>query len=153
MRIRKKRMRPRRVLRGAKLEGAAIRELSDLSSWKDLPLTWAALAQRLGVSRQAIATKSAVQLAYNEAHKRLKAASEDQYSPEAIARRTSEERIASLEVEIKELRSQRDRWIERWAWIEHNAHQYGYDPDKLFEPLQPTPRNILHIEVDGRRGR
>jgi hypothetical protein len=89
MRIRKKRMRPRRVLRGAKLEGAAIRELSDLSSWKDLPLTWAALAQRLGVSRQAIATKSAVQLAYNEAHKRLKAASEDQYSPEAIARRTS----------------------------------------------------------------
>jgi hypothetical protein len=30
MRIRKKRMRPRRLLRGAKLEGAAIRELSDL---------------------------------------------------------------------------------------------------------------------------
>ena len=75
MRIRKKRMRPRRVLRGAKLEGAAIRELSDLSSWKDLPLTWAALAQRLGVSRQAIATKPAVQVAYDDAHKQLKAAS------------------------------------------------------------------------------
>jgi hypothetical protein len=143
MRIRKNRMRPRRVLRGAKLEGAAIRELSDLSSWKDLPLTWVGLAQRLGVSRQAIATKPAVQAAYDDAHKRLKAASKDQYSPEAIARRTAEERIASLEVEIKDLRSQRDRWIERWACIEHNAHQYGYDPDKLFEPLQPVPRNVV----------
>jgi hypothetical protein len=143
MRIRKIRMRPRRVLRGAKLEAAAIRELSDLSSWKDLPLTWAALAQRLGVSRQAIATKLAVQVAYSDAHKRLKAASKDQHAPEAIARRTAEERIASLELEIKELRSQRDRWIERWACIEHNAHQYGYDPDKLFQPLQSMPRNIL----------
>jgi hypothetical protein len=135
MRIRKKRMRPRRMLRGAKLEGAAIRELSDLSSWKGLPLTWMTLAQRLGVSRQAIATKLAVQVAYGDARKRLKASSKEQYSPEAIARRTAEERIASLEVEIKDLRSQRDRWIERWACIEHNAHQYGYDPDKLFQPL------------------
>jgi hypothetical protein len=95
MRVRKKRMRPRRALRGAKLEGAAIRELSDLSSWKDLPLTWAALAQRLGVSRQAIATKPAVQAAYDDARKGLKAAAKDQYSPEAIARRTVQERIAS----------------------------------------------------------
>ena len=144
MRIRKKRLRPRRMLRGAKLEGASIRELSDLSSWKDLPLTWMALAQRLGVSRQAIATKPAVQIAHGDAQKRLKAASEDQHSPEAIARRTSEERIASHESEIKELRSQRDRWLERWACIEHNAHQYGYDPDKLFEPLQPVPRNVVN---------
>src|ERR1700730_3802054 len=143
MRIRKKRMRPRRMLRGAKLEGAAIRELSDSSSWKGLSLTWMTLAQRLGVSRQAIATKPAVQVAYGDAHKRLKASSKEQYSPEAIARRTAEERIASLEVEIKDLRSQRDRWIERWACIEHNAHQYGYDPDKLFQPLQPVPCNVV----------
>jgi hypothetical protein len=83
--------------------------LNDLSLWKGLPLTWAALAQRLGVSRQAIATKPAVQVVYDDAHKRLKAASKDQYSPEAIDRRTAEERIASLQLEIKELRSQRDR--------------------------------------------
>jgi hypothetical protein len=95
-------------------------------------LTWEELAQRLGVSRQAIAGKPTVQQAYQVAHKGLNATTGEQHSPEALARRTFEERIYALELELKELRPQRDKWIERWGTVEQNCRLYGYDPDKLF---------------------
>jgi hypothetical protein len=55
-----------------------------------------------------------------------------------------------LEAEIKELRSQRDQWLERWACIENNAHQYGYDPDKLFAFRSPMHLivTVLRSETD-----
>ena len=136
-RKRAKRLRPRRVLRGENLLQAALKELADAASWQSEqgPLTWFALARRLGVSRQAVATKPAIQEAYAAAQDKLRRAALDTSNPQAVVRRTLEDRVAHLEAEIERLGRERDGWIEQWVAAEHNCRLYGYDPDKVFAPI------------------
>ena len=143
IRKRAKRLRPRKVLRGSLLVNAALKELADTASWQtDLaPLTWLALAHRLGVSRQAIATKPVIKEAYAVAQERLQKAKVDTADPQVVGRRSLEERVASLHAEIEQFGRERDAWIERWVAVEHNCRLHGYDPDKLFAPLDKPRRS------------
>jgi hypothetical protein len=137
MRAQIRRLRPRRDLRGKRLEETAIRELRDADSWRTgTPLSWKTLAARLGVSRQALATKPAVVEAYHATKLEFKKAHGK--SPEAVLKRTLSDRIKELETRLRERDHQLDAWVQKWATIEYNCRLYNYDPDKLFA-LPPKP--------------
>lgn len=128
-------LRPRRALRGAHLNEAAIRQLADLESWSAELLTWDNLAKRLGVSRQAIEnkkTRPAVYEAFHAAKAALKAGAP---TPTADLRRTLAEQIKSLRDTIEAKDRQLDAWAEKWAAVEFNAHKKRIDPDLLLQPL------------------
>lgn len=125
--------RPRLRLRGKRLESAALRELADIESWKtEGPLTWGVLAKKLGVSRQAIATKPSVKEAYHHAQKELKRASGN--SPEAIIKRTLESQLQRMKQELAEKDALLDRWIEKWVGVEVRCRQRGINPDEILGP-------------------
>lgn len=129
-------LRPRRALRGALLDEAAIRQLSDRGSWSAELLTWDNLAKRLGVSRQAIEnkkTRPAVYEAFHAAKAALKEGAST--SPSAELRRTLAEQIKSLRDTIEAKDRQLDAWAEKWAAVEFHAHKNGIKPDLLLQPL------------------
>lgn len=128
-------LRPRRALRGALLNEAAIRQLADRESWSAELLTWDNLAKRLGVSRQAIENKKTRPAVYEAFHAAKAALKEGAPTPTAELRRTLAEQIKSLRDTIEAKDRQLDEWVERWAAIEHNAHAKGVDPDLLLMPL------------------
>jgi hypothetical protein len=136
MTLRNRILRPRSPLRGPRLNEAALKELADLESWSAEMLTWANLAKRLNVSRQAIENKKKRPLVYEAFHK-TKAALRGSLpsSPDAVAKRTIQDEINSLRDTIKAKELQLDEWAEKWAAVEFNAHRHGYNPDLLFAPL------------------
>lgn len=141
MSTRPRRLKPRGYLRGKRLLDAALRELSSTASWMHgESLTWGSLAARIGVSRQALASKAAVVEAYHRAKKEI-AALEDG-SPLAVVRRSLDQRIADLEMQLKERNRQLDAWIEKWVTVEYNCRRYGYEPDKILEPLAKPNRTL-----------
>lgn len=143
-RRRPKRLRPRHVLRGPRLIQTALRELEDLTSWQaeGQRLTWQALAARLGVSRQAVATKPELQEAYRRAQERLRNPPPNASDPVVATRRSYEQRIAQLEAELARLREERDGWIQRWMQVEHNCRLHGVDPDQIFAPVPAPDRRL-----------
>ena len=121
-------------LRGPTLVAAALRELADTNSWRDgEPLTWENLADRLGVSRQAIATKDAVKQALHKAQAELKR--DPSLSPAAVVRRTYQDQIEELRCQLAERDRQLSTWIEKWVTVEVNCLKYGYKPDLLLGAL------------------
>ena len=130
----------KRPLRGQALVDAALRHLSDVASWAapNEPLTWDALAKRVGVSRQAVATKSVITAAFSEAKEKIRGFSADYFSPEKVHRRDVDERIQEMEKTIKDLTRERDGWIERWVQVEANARANSLNADLLFQPV-PKP--------------
>jgi hypothetical protein len=141
MSIKKRRLKPRGNLRGNRLQDTALRELASTASWHNgESLTWDSLATRLGVSRQALASKPAVVEAYHRAKKEI-AALEDG-SPQAVVRRTIDQRVADLEMQLNERNRQLNAWIEKWVTVEYNCRRYGYEPDKILEPLAKPNRTL-----------
>lgn len=122
--------------RGAKLELAAIEELHDPIKWDGVQITWEALAKRLGVSRQAIATKPAVVAALNEAKKRQRSA---EAGGGAAPRRSLEQRVAALQQQVEDHKRREAAWVEKWAQVEANCVRYGYNADLLWAPLGRPP--------------
>jgi hypothetical protein len=59
-----------------------------------------------------------------------------------VVRRTLDQRVADLERQLTERNRQLDAWIEKWATVEYNCRRYGFDPDKILEPLA-TPNRTL----------
>ena len=107
MSVRKRRLKPRGHLRGKRLQETALRELASTASWHEKdPLTWGSLATRLGVSRQALASKSAVVEAFHRAKREI--VTLDGSSPHAIVRRTLDQRVADLERQLTERNRQLD---------------------------------------------
>jgi hypothetical protein len=118
-----------------------LRELSSTASWcNEEPLSWEALAARLGVSRQAIAIKPAVVEAYHSAKKDVAAFKGG--SPQAVVRRSLEQRVAEMQKKLDERDRQLNVWIEKWATVEYNCRRYGHDPDKILEPLVKPNRAL-----------
>ena len=141
MNARKRRLKPRAHLRGKRLQDTALRELASSASWQEgEPLTWQSLATRMGVSRQALASKPAVVEAYHKAKKEIAAVGSN--SPLAIVRRSLEQRIADLSNQLTERNKQLNAWIEKWATVEYNCRRYGYDADKILEPLAKPNREL-----------
>jgi hypothetical protein len=139
--IRKRRLKPRGHLRGNRLQETALRELASTASWRENePLTWDALAARLGVSRQALASKPAVVEAFHRAKREIAAL--EGSSPHAVVRRTLDERVADLEGQLTERNRQLDSWVEKWVTIEYNCRKYGFDSDKILEPLAKPNRTL-----------
>lgn len=137
MNPRKRRLKPRAHLRGKRLQDTALRELASTASWQEgESLTWVSLATRMGVSRQALASKPVVVEAYHKAKKEIAAIGAN--SPQAVVRRSLDQRIADLNSQLTERNKQLNAWIEKWATVEYNCRQYGYDADKILEPL-PKP--------------
>lgn len=127
-------------LRGKRLEAAALRELADPLAWdENNPLTWKSLAGKLGVSRQALATKPAIVEAFSKAKIGLGEYIGLADGRRAI-RRTLEQRVDELERQLSEKQRELDRWVEKWVTVEHNCRTYGYDADKIFEPLSKPSR-------------
>lgn len=135
-------MKKRRPLRGQPLVDSALRHLSDVASWAspNEPLTWDALAKRVGVSRQAVATKPAITAAFCEAKENIRKFSGDYFSPEKIHRRNVAEQIDELKQTIADLTRERDGWIERWVQVEANARKHAIDADILFQPVVKPDR-------------
>jgi hypothetical protein len=129
-------------LRGKALVDTALRELSDTASWAPphAPLTWERLAARLGVSRQAVATKSQIKDAFARSKAELSRWSVEYFKPAEVVKRTLEDKVAALELEVKQLKSERDGWIEKWVQVEVNARRHGIDADLLFQPLAKPVR-------------
>jgi hypothetical protein len=141
MSIRKRRLKPRGHLRGNRLQETALRELASTASWHEKePLTWGSLATRLGVSRQALASKPAVVEAFHRAKGEIAAL--EGSSPQAIVRRTLDQRVADLEGQLSERNRQLNAWIEKWVTIEYNCRRYGLSPDKILEPLAKPNRTL-----------
>jgi hypothetical protein len=134
MRTQVRRLKPRRNLRGERLKEVAIRELEATETWRqDVPLSWQALASRLGVSRQSVAKKPAVVEAFHRAKATLRKHLSD--SPEVAVRRTLEQYVEELRLLLREKDRVLDSWIEKWVTIEHNCRSLGYDADKVLQPL------------------
>jgi hypothetical protein len=132
----------RRGLRGPALESAALRELADTNSWREgEPLTWENLASRLGVSRQAIATKDSVKEALHRAQAELKR--DPSRAPAAVVRRTYQDQIDDLRRQLAERDRQLNAWIEKWVTVEANCLKYGYKPDLILEALIKPDRTGL----------
>lgn len=141
MSTKKRKLKPRGGLRGTRLQETALRELANTSSWRDgESLSWASLATRLGVSRQAVAMKPAVVEAFHRAKKEVTAM--EGSSPLAVVRRTLEQRVADLQDQLDDRNRQLNTWIEKWATVEYNCRRYGYDPDKILEPLMKPNRAL-----------
>ena len=79
-----------------------------LGSWHDQPLLGVSRAT-LGVSRQAIATKTSIHAACGAALKKFKREIDTYDTPERIARRTTDEHINALALRVNEQRAQPDR--------------------------------------------
>lgn len=62
-----------------------------------------------------------------------------------MLRKPLEERIASMEEEILDLRRKLDGWIERWVAVEYNARLLGLDADKIFAPMSPPDRMLVNV--------
>ncbi len=141
MSIKKRRLKPRGNLRGSRLQDTALRELASTASWHNgESLTWGSLAARIGVSRQALASKTAVVEAYHRAKKEI--ATLENSSPQAIVRRTLDQRVADLEMQLNERNRQLNAWIEKWVTVEYNCRRYGFEPDKILEPLAKPNRTL-----------
>jgi serine protease inhibitor ecotin len=95
---------------------------------------------RLGVSRQALASKPVVVEAYHLAQKEVGALEKN--SPHSIVRRTLDERVVDLEKQLEERNRQLNSWIEKWVTVEYNCRRYGYEPDKILEPLVKPNRAL-----------
>src|SRR5664279_3285724 len=113
-----KKRRPRRALRGKRLIDAALREVADFFSWTaGTPLTQESLAARLGVSRQAIATKPVIVDAIRKTKAELRMGGGEQ-APDKVVRRTLEQRLEQLQKEKAQMQAQLDAWIEKWVTVE-----------------------------------
>ncbi len=137
MRTQNRRLKPRTKLRGTRLEEAALRELAKLDTWQSIPISWEALATRLGVSRQALAKKVTVKEALRHAKSELK--KQAGITPDAVVKRTLQARIAELKNELKEKDRQLDAWVQKWATIEANCSKHAFPADKILEPLLLIP--------------
>ena len=107
-------------------------------------MTWGNLAERLGVSRQALETRSPEEKqvlsdAYWKQKESLRR-TENGSNPTKVIRRTFEERIEAAKTETAQLRKQLDCWIEKWATVEYNCRRLGVDADKILEPLAKPDR-------------
>ncbi len=123
---------------------AALREVDDFASWtRDGGFTWNKLAARLGVSRQALEAKNKGELgpAVERLRADLKKTDGGQNSTKLV-RRTFDQRIQHLEAEREELRTQLDRWIEKWVTVEENCVTLNISPDQILAPLA-KPNRLL----------
>lgn len=129
------RKRTRLRLRGDRLTAAALRELADIECWAREPgLTWVELASRMGVTRQAVATKPEIVEAYHKTKTALNEARP--MSPEAIVKRSMMERLESMKVEMAEMQIKLDRWIEKWVAVEAYCHANGSNGDAILDPFK-----------------
>jgi uncharacterized protein YceH (UPF0502 family) len=135
----KRRRRSRRhALRGKFLVEAAVKELGDIVSWQNGPrLTWNNLAARLGVSRQAVATKELLKQPFEHAKKEIR---KNYSSAKAIVRRDSDARITVLKQQVADLEARLGLYLEKWAEIERNCQAHNIDPRLVFgEQIVPAP--------------
>ena len=133
----------RRPLRSETLVGAA---LQVLSRWVNLspethPINISRLAKELGVTRQAVYDNE-LKIAVDE-HRELQHKNFSIQREAVALRRPLEDRIASMEEELLDLRQKIDGWVERWAAVEYNARLLGLDADKIFAPMQPPDRMLV----------
>jgi len=112
-----------------------------LLAWSNLspkihPINISTLSKELNVSRQALYDNK-----LDKEISRYKDAQRKDFDIERSGpnQKSSEQRIADLEGENKDLRQKLDGWIERWAAIEYNVRMLGIDPNEIFAPL-PSPQ-------------
>jgi hypothetical protein len=86
-----------------------------------------------------VATKPAITEAFTRAKAELSRWSAESYHPSNVVKRTLEDQLSALRIEISQLKAERDGWLERWVQVEVNARRYGIDPDLLFETI-PKPQ-------------
>jgi hypothetical protein len=135
----------RRPLRGETLVNAA---LAVLSRWVNLspethPINISRLAKELGVTRQSIYDNELEKVV--DEHKALQHKNFSIQKESVVLRKPLEERIASMEEEILDLRRKLDGWIERWVAVEYNARLLGLDADKIFAPMSPPDRMLVNV--------
>lgn len=131
------------LLRKEKLRNAAIITLAEMVNLPPStnPINVTSLARELGVTRQAIYNNN-LKVQVNE-HADLQRKNFNAVSEKAIIRRPLEDRIEILQKENEEMQKKLDVFVERWATIEHNARQYGWDTDLLFSPMPLPMRKTL----------
>lgn len=133
----RKKLRPRRPIRGDELTQIALRELSDLSSWQQgTRLSWGALAERVRVTRQALMKRQELKDAYRNAKTALKT---NQKTAKAILRRDVDQQIATLNAELAKAKATVDAYIEKWAQIERNCSASKIDPRLVFRSTENAP--------------
>lgn len=135
-------------LRGRRLFEAALREVADFGSWtRGEDLTWANLARRLGVSRQALESRRPDEKeALREAvGKQKEALRKTDYGADSakVVRRTLEERIEASKAETAQLRKELDCWIEKWVTVEYNCRRRHINADDILTPLAKPDRSSV----------
>ncbi|HEX8131597.1 MAG TPA: hypothetical protein VF527_21050 [Pyrinomonadaceae bacterium] len=133
----------KRPLRGETLVRAVKAELGSRvnRSPKVAPINVTSIVKAVGISRQSIYDNELDRVIAE--HANLQRTNFELNTEAKILRRPFEDRIATLEVEKKELLQKLDGWVERWAAVEYNAKLHGYDADKLFAPIPLPLRKTL----------
>jgi len=117
-----------------------------LLGWKSA-LSWEALSDACEKiigrcpSRQTLADKPRVVLAYNAAKDRLKKrrAGETTATPDSM--HVAFQRIARLEAENVQIKAENNLLLQQFVTWQYNAYKAGLSADRLNEPLPPIDLN------------
>lgn len=118
------------------------RVLEELDAWcrRERPgkLTWAALEDFSGFSRQSLSTHSEIKERYDAAKAVLRGKQKRTYAPKPI-----DEQVAALREEVATLKGIIQRYDERWARYALNAARLGLDIERLDAAMDPPARSYV----------
>lgn len=102
-------------------------------------LTWAKLVEFSGFSHVSLWKRDRIRATFQHAQ----AAMRKDATPKVKPPRTIDERIATLEAKVRELREVLSSYDEMWTRYEYNVHRLGLDPDELRRPIERPAREIV----------
>jgi hypothetical protein len=102
-------------------------------------LTWAKLVEFSGFCHVSLWKREKIRTAFQGAQ----AAVRDDATPRIRRPRTADERVATLQAKIEELRAVVASYDELWTRYEFNMHRLGLNPDELRKPLDRLARSSV----------
>ncbi|ARU95474.1 protein kinase [Tatumella citrea] len=128
--------------------------VTDLDRWAlgelGAKLTWAALEERFGFSRQSLQAKSEIKAAYDNAKRSLSGGlvkTKDQATKEAKELQIEVDR---LKAELEAYKRKEEQWLRRWQQIAFHVRQKGMQMDSVDKILPegveiPSHRDTAQI--------
>jgi hypothetical protein len=102
-------------------------------------LTWGKIVEFSGFSHVSLWKRTEIHAAFQQA----KAALRDDATPPIKAPRTSDERVAALQLKIEELTAIIQAYDEMWVRYEFNVHRVGLNPEELRRPIPGLARSAV----------
>jgi hypothetical protein len=125
-----------RALRGEQLDKKTLRLIDEWPS--ERKLSWAALAERVGVTRQSLERKPILAEAFWARKERLKSGNK---ARKDSVEESFERQIRALQEKNAILEKNLDMHIEKFARAERNCLVHGWDADKLWAPFKARKEN------------